>query len=81
MLTPDMKLVMIRNQMGPLRSPAKSIGIAINPSNMRNAINKILQGVCFVSLSFSTWFSVARRVYKRFFKKYVMVTHTKVVRK
>lgn len=62
MLTPDMKLVIIMNQIGALKNPAKSIGIAINPINMRNATNNIFHEVPSISFSAASWrFSVRRR--------------------
>ena len=53
MLTPDMKLVIIMNQEGPLKNPVKSNGSVMDPTNMKNVINNIFHGECFVPFSIS----------------------------
>ncbi len=62
MLTPDMKLVIIMNQIGPLKSPAKSNGSPIDPTNMRNVTNNIFHGERLVSFSISSSSPMIRKV-------------------
>lgn len=53
MLTPVMKLVIIMNHTGPLRNKAETIGIPIDPTNMRSVISNIFHDERFVSSSVS----------------------------
>lgn len=62
MLTPDMKLVIIIIQVGPLRNLAKSNGINIDPINMEAVINNVFHEASFFSFSVLLWrFSLMRK--------------------